>query len=339
MKIVDNNTRHSYGVNVNAKPVVAVLHAEAVPDRARMAPVAEHSTVRYTDRAGLAAALDGAEVLFAYDFLSDALPDAWHAARSLEWIHVAAAGVDALMFPALRDSDVVVTNSRGVFDGSIAEYVLAQILSFAKDIPGSLRLQDGHIWKHRESERIAGRSALVVGTGPIGRAVARLLGAVGMRVRGSGRRPRHDDPDFGIVTATSDLPAALADADFVVVAAPLTEQTRYLFDARLFAAMKPGARFVNVGRGELVRTDDLVEALRSGTLAGAALDVLDIEPLPDDHPLWDMPNVVITPHNSGDVVGWRDALVDVFADNFARRLAGEPLRNVVDKKLGYVPGA
>ncbi|UTT49109.1 MULTISPECIES: D-2-hydroxyacid dehydrogenase [Rhodococcus] len=324
---------------MDAEPVVAVLHAEAVPDRARMTPVAERAAVRCTDAAGLVDALDGADILFAYDFLTDALPAAWHAATSLRWIHVAAAGVDALMFPELRDSDVVVTNSRGVFDGAIAEYVLAQILSFAKDIPESLRLQHGHIWKHRESERIAGRSVLVVGTGPIGRAIARLLSAVGMTVRGSGRRPRHHDPDFGSVTATADLPAALADADFVVVAAPLTEQTRHLFDARMFAAMKPQARFVNVGRGELVRTGDLVEALRAGTISGAALDVFDVEPLPDDHPLWDMPNVSITPHNSGDFVGWRDALVDVFVDNFHRHRSGEPLRNVVDKKLGYVPGA
>ena len=339
MKIVDNNTRHSYGVNVNAKPVVAVLHAEAVPDRAGLAPVSELATVRYTDRAGLAVALDGADILFVYDFLTDALPAAWHAATSLEWIHVAAAGVDALMFPDLRDSDVVVTNSRGVFDDAIAEYVLAQILSFAKDIPESLRLQREHIWKHRESERIAGRSVLVVGTGPIGRAIARLLTAVGMTVRGSGRRPRDDDPDFGTVTETAELPTAVAEADFVVAAAPLTEQTRHLFDARLFTAMKPEARFVNVGRGELVRTDDLVEALRAGTIGGAALDVLDVEPLPEDHPLWDMPNVAITPHNSGDFVGWHDSLVDVFVDNFLRRHTGEPLRNVVDKKLGYVPGA
>lgn len=303
-----------------------------------MAPVTEHATVRCTDAAGLADALDGAHVLFAFDFLSNALPHAWHAAGSLEWIHVASAGVDALMFPELRDSDVTVTNSRGVFDGAIAEYVLAQILSFVKDLPESLRLQRNRVWKHRESERITGRSVLVVGSGPIGRAIARLLTAVGMTVRGSGRRAREDDPDFGTVTATEDLPRAVAEADFVVAAAPLTEATRHLFDARIFAAMPPHARFVNVGRGELVHTADLVEALRSGTIAGAALDVFETEPLSDDHPLWEMPNVVITPHNSGDFIGWRDTLVDLFVDNFHRRLAGEPLRNVVDKQLGYVPG-
>ncbi|MEE2031510.1 D-2-hydroxyacid dehydrogenase [Rhodococcus chondri] len=324
---------------MRANPVVAVLHAEAVPDTVHMAPVAARADIRYTDAAGLAAALDGADVLFVYDFLTDALPRAWHAARTVDWIHVAAAGVDPLMFPELRDSDVTVTNSSGVFDEAIAEYVLAQILSFAKDIPESLRLQRDHTWLHRESERIAGRTVLVVGTGPIGRAIARLLTAVGMRVRGSGRRARVSDPDFGTVTPTEDLPAALAGADFVVVAAPLTEQTRNLFDAGMFGAMKPGARFVNVGRGDLVRTGDLVDALRTGTIAGAALDVVDTEPLPDGHPLWDMPNVVITPHNSGDFVGWREALIDVFVENFQRWQVGMPLDNIVDKHLGYVPSS
>ncbi|MFD6893599.1 D-2-hydroxyacid dehydrogenase [Rhodococcus sp. NPDC060086] len=322
---------------MTVNPVVAVLHAETVPDTALLASVAEHAEIRYTDSDGLATALAGADVLFVYDFLTDALPQAWHAAESLHWVHVAAAGVDPLMFPALRDSDVTVTNSRGVFDQPIAEYVLAQILSFAKGLPESLRLQREHTWRHRESERITGRTALVVGTGPIGRAIARLLTAVGMQVRGSGRRARDQDPDFGTVTATEDLPDALADADFVVVAAPLTEQTRNMFDADLFRAMKPGARFINVGRGDLVRTDDLVDALQSGELAGAALDVVDTEPLPPEHPLWDISNVMITPHNSGDFAGWRNALVDVFVDNFQRWRANGELENVVDKHLGYVP--
>ncbi len=322
---------------MKANPVVAVLHAEALPDSARMAAVAEHATVRYTRRDGLVGALDGADVLFVYDFQTDALPHAWHAAGALDWVHAASAGVDPLMFPGLRDSDVTVTNSRGIFDGPIAEYVLAQILSFAKDIPESLRLQREHNWKHRDSERIAGRSVLVVGTGPIGRAIARLLTAVGMNVSGSGRRSHDDDPDFGTVTATEDLPAALAVADYVVLAAPLTESTHGMFDAGIFASMRPGARLINVGRGELVRTDDLVDALRSGAVGGAALDVVDPEPMPDDHPLWDLPGVVITPHNSGDFFGWQDTLVEAFADNFRRWREGLPLENVVDKRLGYVP--
>src|SRR5690606_28790796 len=155
----------------------------------------------------------------------------------------------------------------GVFDDAIAEYVLAQILSFAKDLPESLRLQREHTWKHRESERIAGRSVLVVGTGPIGRSIARLLTAVGMKVRGAGRRRREGDPDLGTGPATEVLRPGVAGSDFVVVAAPLSARTRRVFVEDVFRAMKPSARFVSVGRGALAPSPDLVEALRSGTIA------------------------------------------------------------------------
>ncbi|WP_459547188.1 D-2-hydroxyacid dehydrogenase [Nocardia sp. X0981] len=317
-------------------PVVTVVHSDQLPDPALMAPVSARATVRYTDSAGLAEALPGADVLFVYDFHTRAVPAAWPAADRLRWLHIGATGVDTVMFPELRASDVVVTNTRGVFDTAIAEYVLGQILDFAKDLTGSNRLQRQRIWRHRESERIAGATALVVGTGSIGRTIARLLRAVGMHIRAVGRRPRTGDPDFG--TVSTDLYAELPAADYVIAIAPLTEQTRQMFDCRAFAAMKPHARFVNVGRGELVVTDDLVAALRSGSIAGAALDVVEPEPLPSGHPLWDLPNARITPHNSGDFIGWRAAIVTAFTTNFAHWSAGRPLDNVVDKTLGYVPG-
>jgi phosphoglycerate dehydrogenase-like enzyme len=297
------------------------------------------AAVRYTDANNLAESLRGADALFVYDFLSPAVPGAWHAADRLRWLHIASAGVDPVLFPALVESDVVLTNSRGVFDDSIAEYVLGVVLAFAKDFTRSGALQRETCWKHRETERIAGREVLVVGTGPIGRAIARLLRAAGMRVAGVGRTARDGDPDFGTVHASADLTEHLPQADYVVAVAPLTEQTKGLFDARAFAVMKPSARFVNVGRGELVVTGDLVEALRTGKIAGAALDVFETEPLPADNPLWKMENVLVSPHMSGDFIGWRNTLVEVFAENFHRWLAGQPLDNVVDKKLGYVPSA
>ncbi|WP_410662441.1 D-2-hydroxyacid dehydrogenase [Amycolatopsis sp. lyj-84] len=302
-----------------------------------MRAIEAEAVVRYTDEAGLADALSGADALFVYDFLSTAVPGAWHAADGLRWLHIASAGVDPVLFPGLQASDVVLTNSRGVFDGAIAEYVLGVVLAFAKDFVRSWDLQRRKQWKHRESERISGRRVLVVGTGPIGRSIARSLRAAGMSVAGVGRRPREDDPDFGDVFSSSGLARHLPEADYVVAVAPLTEQTKGMFDAEAFAAMKPGARFVNVGRGELVVTSDLVGALRDGPLGGAALDVFDTEPLPAESPLWSMENVLISPHMSGDFVGWRTTLVEVFADNFRRWRTGEPLRNVVDKQLGYVP--
>ncbi|MFC4373739.1 D-2-hydroxyacid dehydrogenase [Nocardia halotolerans] len=317
-------------------PIVTVLHRDSVPESGLMAPVAERAEVRYTEADGLADALRGADVLFVYDFQTRAVPGAWHAADRLRWLHMGGVGVDAVMFPQLRDSEVVVTNTRRIFDQAIAEYVLGQIISFAKDLPGSIRLQQRHQWRHRESERVAGTTALIVGTGSIGRTIARLLRTVGIHVRGLGRRARTDDPDFG--TVGDDLHAELPGADYVIAVAPLTPQTRNMFDATAFAAMKPHARFVNVGRGESVVTDDLVVALRNGSIAAAALDVVDPEPLPADHPLWDLPNVVLTPHNSGDFHGWRTEIVRAFTDNFDRWATGLPLDNVVDKTLGYVPG-
>ncbi|GHG20605.1 MULTISPECIES: D-2-hydroxyacid dehydrogenase [Amycolatopsis] len=316
-------------------PVLAVLCGESRPPDMRA--VESGAVVRYTDAAGLAEALSGADALFVYDFLSTAVPGAWHAADRLRWLHIASAGVDPVLFPGLRESDVVLTNSRGVFDDAIAEYVLGVVLAFAKDFARSHDLQREARWRHRETERIAGREVLVVGTGPIGRAIARLLRAAGMRVSGAGRRERIGDPDFGVVHESARLTEVLPHADYVVAVAPLTEHTKGMFDARAFAAMKPSARFVNVGRGELVVTSDLVEALTTKSIAGAALDVFDTEPLPAEHPLWTLPDVLISPHMSGDFVGWRNALVEVFAENFRRWRAGEPLRNVVDKTLGYVP--
>ncbi|MGH3713579.1 MAG: D-2-hydroxyacid dehydrogenase [Micromonosporaceae bacterium] len=318
-------------------PVLAVLGAESPPD---FATIEDQAVVRRCDDASLAAALTGADALFVWDFTSRAVPAAWADAEvsRLRWVHIASAGVDTLMFDALRRSDVTLTNSRGVFDGAIAEYVLGLVLLFAKDVTTTIDHQRATRWAHRETERLAGRTALVVGTGPIGRAIARLLRAAGMRVAGVGRTAR-SDPDFGQVYAAADLHAALGTADYVICAAPLTDATRGMFDAAAYAAMRRTARFVNVGRGGHVVTADLEAALAGGQIAGAALDVFDTEPLPAESPLWSMSNVVVSPHMSGDFIGWKSALVEVFRDNFDRWIAGRPLCNVVDKRLGYVPAA
>lgn len=315
--------------------ITAVLSGEsAAPD---LSPIDGLTQVRLGTASDLKSKLPGAEALFVWDFTSAALADAWPAADSLRWIHAASAGVDRLLFPALVESDVVVTNSRGVFDQPIAEYVLGCVLAYAKGLDVTLDQQRERRWRHRESQRVEGQHALVVGTGPIGRTTARLLAAAGMRVAGLGRRARADDPDFGQVHAQQDLDEIVGWADYVVAAAPLTEQTRGMLDRAAFRSMKTSARLVNVGRGPLVVEDDLVAALRAGEIAGAALDVFTEEPLPTSSPLWDMPGVIVSPHMSGDAEGWQDALVRLFAENLRRYAAGQPLRNVVDKQMGYVP--
>nr|WP_233526291.1 D-2-hydroxyacid dehydrogenase [Actinomadura spongiicola] len=301
-----------------------------------MAAAERLARVRHVGESGLAEALPDADVLFVWDFLTDALADAWPSRGGPRWVHIASAGVDRLMFPELVRGDTVVTNSRGVFDEPIAEYVLGLVLAFAKDLHTTIRLQGARRWRHRETERITGARALVVGTGPIGRAIGRRLTAAGLEVSGAGRTARDADPDLGTVHPMERLDGALAAADYVVLAAPLTPRTRGMIDAAALDRMRPSARLINIGRGALVAEADLVKALRDGRIAGAALDVFEDEPLPESSPLWDLPNVVVSPHMSGDVVGWRDELVRVFVDNLDRYVSGRPLRNVVDKRLGYV---
>ncbi len=202
-------------------------------------------------------------------------------------MHIASAGVDRLLFPALVEGDTVVTQFARVFDEPIAEYVLGLVLAFAKDLHTTFRLQAERRWRHRETERITGARALVVGTGPIGRAIGRRLTAAGLAVTGSGRTARDADPDLGTVLPIERLDEALAEADFVVLAAPLTPQTRGMIDTAALDRMRPSARLINVGRGGLVAEPDLVKALRDGRIAGAALDVFEDEPLPPSSPLGD----------------------------------------------------
>lgn len=323
-------------------PRVVVLTADGTPPPANEAALRALADVTVVTRDGLAAALAGtdgrrpAEVLLLWDFFSDALAEAWDAAAGLRWVHVAAAGVDAMLFPALRSSGVRLTNAHGVFDRPIAEFVLAAVLARDKQLHRSKALQREHRWVHRELRRTQRSTALVVGTGGIGRETARLLRAVGMDVRGAGRTARAEDPDFGTVVASAELAEHVGWADHVVLAAPLTAQTRGLVGARVLAAMPPHAHLVNVGRGQLVDEGALVEALRAGRPAAATLDVFDTEPLPPDHPFWDMDDVHVSAHMCGDVEGWRDELAAQFATNLRRWRAGDPLLNEVDKDAGYV---
>jgi phosphoglycerate dehydrogenase-like enzyme len=316
-------------------PVVAVLCSDETGKPPHMEPLEARADVRYTDASGLADAIGDARALFLWDFFSSAVRDVWPQARSLEWIHVAAAGVDTLMFDELAQSDVVVTNAKGVFDRPIAEFVLTSILAVAKDVHRSHDLQVARLWQHRETNTVAGATALVVGTGSIGREIARLLRAVGMDVRGAGRTQRASDPDFGTVVSSADLADHVGWADHVVVVAPLTDATRNLVDERVLSAMKSSAHLINVGRGPIVDEEALVTGLDAGDIAAATLDVFTTEPLPADHPLWTTPGVVITPHMSGDAVGWTDTLARQFVDNALRWLDGAPLVNVVDKELGF----
>ncbi|MGW1778602.1 D-2-hydroxyacid dehydrogenase [Streptomyces sp. NPDC002143] len=311
-------------------PTLLVLDAEPLP---RLGRLTGQVRVLHTDEASLPARLPQADVLLVWDFASHAVRAAWPGEGPRpRWVHTASAGVDHLMCPELAASDTVVTNARGIFDEPIAEYVAALVLAMAKDLPRTVELQRRGEWRHRESRRVAGTRAVVVGSGPIGRAITRMLKALGMTTAIVGRVPRTG------IHGPEDLDRLLARADWVIAAAPLTEQTAGMFDLRRFGVMQPSARFVNVGRGQLVVEDALVQALERRWIAGAALDVLTAEPLAPDSPLWQVPGLLISPHMSGDTVGWRDELGAQFVDLFERWAAGRPLKNVVDKQRGYVPG-
>ncbi|MEV7891102.1 D-2-hydroxyacid dehydrogenase [Streptomyces sp. NPDC002817] len=311
-------------------PTLLVLDADPLP---RLGSLTGRARVEHTDASTLAERLPYADVLLVWDFTSHAVRAAWPGEGPRpRWVHTASAGVDHLMCPELAVSDTVVTNARGVFDQPIGEYVAALVLAMAKDLPRTLDLQREGVWRHRESRRVAGTRAVIVGSGPIGRTIARTLKALEITTAVVGRTPRTG------IHGPGDLDRLIARADWVIAAAPLTEQTYGMFDARRFGVMQPSARFVNVGRGQLVVEDDLADALRKRWIAGAALDVFEHEPLGPDSPLWQVPDLIVSPHMSGDTIGWREELGSQFLELYDRWAAGKPMLNVVDKKRGYVPG-
>lgn len=310
--------------------------ADAPPPRIDV--VSEVVDLSYADTSErLADVLPGADVVLAWRPHSSLLGPAWPKADAVKWIQTASAGVDALLFPELVESHVVVTNARGIFDRAIAEFVLGTMLAFAKGLPGMLDRQARREWEHRDTETLTGKRVLIAGVGSIGREIGRLCGAFGMTVRGVASTARGRDDVFRIVYGPDELAEGCRWADYIVNALPGTEGTKHLFDDKVISAMRPTARFVNIGRGSTVDEAALVGALRDERLAGAALDVFEREPLPPDSPLWELPNAIVSPHLAGDFAGFREAIVELFVQNLERYLTGLPLENVVDKQRGYVP--
>lgn len=278
---------------------------------------------------------------------ADVILDAWSAPGVLEavfnlcprvrWVHSLTAGVEGILFPALLESPVPLTNSRGVFSRSLAEFAVAAMLYFAKDFRRMLANQAAGVWDRFDVEEVHGRALGILGFGEIGRHTARLATALGMRVTALRRHPEQGAGEVGgaRIYPLAALIEFLAGCDYLVVSAPLTAETRGMIGETQLRAMKPAAVLINIGRGPVVQEQPLIRALREGWIRGAALDVFEQEPLPAGHPFYKMENVLLSPHCADHTADWKELAMGFFVSNFERFHRGEPLANVVDKRLGY----
>jgi phosphoglycerate dehydrogenase-like enzyme len=297
-----------------------------------------HTFVHATNEADVVRQITSADI----GFMGEISPAQFGAAQALRWIHSPAAGVGNMLFRELRESPVIISNSRGMSANVIAEHVLALTLGLFRKLPLALRRQSDRRWAQDEmylppaTRTIVGAAAVIVGVGGIGEAVARRLSSLGASVTGIRRQPERGTPE-GVdrVDSPDHLLDHLPYADVVVVAAPYTASTRHLIGARELAVMRRDAIIINVSRGQLVDESALAAALASNTIGGAGLDVFEHEPLDASSLLWTHPNVIITPHTSGFRPDHWDAATDLFGENLRRYETGEPLLNVVDKHAGY----
>ena len=295
-------------------PLLGML--EALPEGVRIAA---------GDRAEAFADLaPQADVILNWTGSRELLRQVWQMAPRVRWVHSRSAGLDELLFPELAESPVPLTNARGVFSEILGEFVIAAVLFFAKGLRRMVRSQEAGVWDQFDIVEIAGQTMGVIGMGDIGKAAARLAEALGMRTiglrRADGPKPKRE---------------LLERADYVVVATPLTPETRGIIGAAELRAMKAEAVLINVGRGPLVDEAALVDALRERRIGGAALDVFDEEPLPQGHPFYGLDNVLLSPHAADHTPDWKQRAMQMFLDNFERYRKGEALENVVDKGRGY----
>ena len=258
-------------------------------------------------------------------------------ATRLDWVHSLAAGVDNFLFPEFIASPVRMTNGQGMFSEPLAEFAIGAMLFFSKSLRRMLDSQESAHWDPFDVEMVAGRTLGIVGYGGIGKATAQLARGMGMRVLALRKRASlaNGDPNVEAVYSPDRLREMLARCDFVLVAAPLTPETRAMIGPDELRVMKSSAVIMNVGRGAVIVEAALVDALEQNRIRGAALDVFEHEPLPANHPFYRLKNVLLSPHCADRAPGWQQAAMQVFVDNFELYRKGLPLKNLVDKKAGY----
>jgi D-2-hydroxyacid dehydrogenase (NADP+) len=253
-----------------------------------------------------------------------------------KWLHSFSAGVDKILTPEVAASDVMLSSSSGIHATPIAEHILACMLMYARGFVKAAHAQRAHEWKKNEAlGEFRASSVLIVGLGAIGKEAARLAHQFGARVSAVSRSGSGKPEFVERLEKSERLDEMLSEADYVVITLPGTEETRHLFDKTKFALMKKSAVLINIGRGTIVHEQDLIEALQSGAIAGAGLEVFEKEPLAAESPLWDMENVVITPHHSGLSHRYMDRAITLLCENIRAYIAGNPPPSLVDKSLGY----
>jgi len=273
-----------------------------------------------------------ADILIAWGWMD--IRPIFQKAPKLKWVHTLSAGVEKMLFPEMQSSSTILTNSRGIHGIPMSEHVLAMILTFTRGLNILIRNQDNKKWKRTPTDEIYGKTMGIVGLGSIGREIAKRAKGLGMQVVAT-KREMTSELFVDQLYTSNQLTELLAVSDFVVVTLPLTEETKELFTLDLFKTMKRSAYFLNVARGAVVKEADLTAALEQGLIKGAGLDVFEHEPLPEHSPLWNMPNVIITPHIAAISPYYLDRAVKLFADNLNRFVQNGEMLNVIDKAKGY----
>jgi phosphoglycerate dehydrogenase-like enzyme len=294
-----------------------------------------HHVVGRTPEA-FANAVDGPVVILAWSGPKKLLREVFLMCKDVRWVHSRSAGLDSVLFPELVSSDVPLTNGSGVFSQSLGEFSLAAILYFAKDFRRMIRNQVAGVWEQFDVEEIDGQTVGIVGYGDIGRAVAKRVRPMGMTVLAVKRHPPQvADPLIDQFYPPEDLLKMLARCDYVVASLPLTAETHHMISDAQFAAMKPTAVVINVGRGPVIDEAAMVRALTAKRIKGAGLDVFEHEPLPPGDPMYRLENVLLSPHCADHTAEWLNQAMCFFLEQDRRFSNGEPLENVVDKSLGY----
>ena len=297
----------------------------------------ENTIVLRVDSEGnIDADVTDAEVYFSWFYLK---PTTLHrvldAAPLLRWHHAPNAGVNHILTPKYLKRDLILTNGSGVHGIPIAEFVIAYLLAYSKRLPSLYKLQNEHDWQRGlPIQELFEKTLLIIGAGGIGQEIAVRAKAFGMSILGSSRHPK-PLPNFDKVVGANEWKELLPEADFVVIATPLTPETKGMIDVDTLRLFRPDSYLINIARGAIVDESALTKALQAGWIAGAALDTVFTEPLPTESPLWTLPNIFITPHCSGNSPRVKERTLALFLDNFNRYHQGKPLRNVVDKTAGY----